>query len=92
MWFVEEFQRYIVHRAFVYRVEMIAPFGAARRDRPTSRHFANCKCATWRKNWKPIDGVVLILLSAILLFTSGGLAKSSEPIPFEYSCQVTSGG
>ena len=23
---------------------------------------------------------------------SGGLAKSSEPIPFEYSCQVTSGG
>ena len=24
--------------------------------------------------------------------TAGGLAKSSEPIPFEYSCQVTSGG
>ena len=24
--------------------------------------------------------------------SSGGLAKSSEPIPFEYSCQVTSGG
>ena len=25
------------------------------------------------------------------LLTSGGLAKNSEPIPFEYSCQVTSG-
>ena len=24
-------------------------------------------------------------------FASGGLAKSSEPIPFEYSCQVTLG-
>ena len=24
--------------------------------------------------------------------SSGGLAKNSEPIPFEYSCQVTSGG
>ena len=23
---------------------------------------------------------------------SGGLAKNSEPIPFEYSCQMTSGG
>ena len=26
------------------------------------------------------------------VYASGGLAKSSEPIPFEYSCQVTSGG
>ena len=28
---------------------------------------------------------------SIKVITSGGLAKNSEPIPFEYSCQVTSG-
>ena len=29
--------------------------------------------------------------SIVFLLSSGGLAKSSKPIPFEYSCQVTWG-
>ena len=51
--------------------------------------WAEVHLVAWCQNW----------ISSSSLFScqlrpqpSGGLAKSSEPIPFEYSCQVTSGG